>query len=93
MNKKWKEILDTYGRLAIIIYLSTFVLTFASVFLLIQLGFKDSIVAFFQENIGEDYSSAGTMIVAYGITKLTQPIRIAITIALVPILGRKKSNS
>ena len=93
MNTKWKQILEKYGRLAIVIYLTTFVVTFAGVFLLIQVGFQESIVSFFQEYLGEEYSSAGTLVVTYAITKILQPIRIAITIALIPIFGREKPST
>ena len=93
MNKRWKEILEKYGRLAIIIYLVTFVFTFGGTFLMIQFGFKDSVVQFFQEYLGDEYSAAGTVVLAYAITKITQPIRIALTIVVLPIFGKSKVNS
>jgi hypothetical protein len=89
MKKKLTEIIEQYGRWVFIIYISTFVLTFGGVFLLLQVGFKESVVAFFTDNLGEEYASAGSAVLAYAITKATQPIRIAITIALVPFFGRR----
>ena len=90
MNDKLKKILEKYGTVAIVIYLVTFLITFVSVFSLLQFGFKDSVVAFFQEHLGERYSSAGTLAVAYAITKVTQPIRIGVTIVLVPFFAKEK---
>ncbi len=93
MKKKLTEIVEQYGRWVIIIYLSTFVVTFGGVFLLIQFGFKEAIMDLFPKDwVGEDYASAGSAIVAYAITKATQPIRIAITIALVPLFGRRVNS-
>jgi len=91
MKKKLTEIVEQYGRWVFIIYITTFVLTFGAVFLLLQIGFKESVVVFFTDNLGEEYASAGTAVLAYAITKATQPIRIAVTIVLVPLFGRRAS--
>ena len=87
-----KEIIEKYGRLAIIIYLSTFVLTFSGVFCLIQMGMKESVVEFFTSYLGEEYAAAGTVALAYAITKITQPIRIGVTVLLLPIIAKQKSE-
>jgi hypothetical protein len=92
MKEKWKNILERYGTIALVIYLVTFVVTFVAIYSLIEFGFEDSIVSFFEEHLGEKYSSAGTLVVAYALTKATQPIRIGITILLVPIVASKKTN-
>jgi type IV secretory pathway TraG/TraD family ATPase VirD4 len=88
MKKKWTELIEKYGKWVFIIYLTTFVVTFGSVFILLQVGFKDSVVAYFIDNLGEEYASAGSAVLAYAITKATQPIRIAITILVVPLVAR-----
>ena len=92
MESKVKEILEKYGRLAIVIYLSTFVLTFTGVFCLIQMGMKDSVVDFFESYLGEGNGAAGTIALAYAITKITQPLRIALTVLLIPIFGRVQNG-
>ena len=92
MKEKWKKILERYGTIAIVIYLVTFVVTFVAIFSLIQFGFEDSIVSFFEEKFGKTFGSAGTIFVAYALTKATQPIRIGITILLLPLVASKKTN-
>ena len=93
MKAKWKEMMVEYGRLAIIVYLTIFALTFASFFVLIQFGFRDSVLEYFQDWLGDDAAPAGTLAMAYIVTKVLQPIRIAVTVAVVPIVGRKKVQS
>ena len=100
MKSKWKKILDEYGRLAIIVHLSIFFLSWAAFFGLIQLGFKDTVIEFFQNpsfpqwlRLDADQTSKGTLILAYGVTRLVSPIRIALTASLVPLIARRKAQS
>ena len=93
MKNKLTDIIEKYGRWVIVVYLATFVFTFVGVFVLLQLGLKESILSAVPSGWGEElrdeYASAGTLVLSYAITKLTQPIRIALTVALVPLLGRR----
>ncbi len=76
-----------YGRIAIVIYLGTFVVTMAGFSLAITQGFE----------VEGGSSTAGILGAAWIATKLTQPIRIAVTLALTPIIGtvlnRRKNTS
>ena len=93
MKEKWKKILERYGTIAFVIYFVTFVVTFVLIYSLIQVGFEDTIVSFFEKHLGGKFSSAGTIVVAYALTKATQPIRIGVTIVLVPFFASKKDSS
>ena len=100
LKSKWKKILDEYGRLAIIVHLSIFFISWISFFLLIQFGFKDTIVSFFQSPslpqwlvLDPEEASKGTIILAYGVTRIVSPLRIALTASLVPLIARRRNQS
>jgi hypothetical protein len=73
-----KQVFTEYGTVALVLYLMIFVLVFAGVWLALKAGWAPSGAA----------GSAGTVAAAYIITKLTQPLRIAATVVLTPIVAR-----
>ena len=82
--KRLKLLIEEYGRLALWTYLTIFVLTLGSFWLLISSGVDlASYSSWFEE-----LPAVGTLAIAYAATKLTQPLRIGLCIVLVPIIHR-----
>ena len=76
-REKLKLLLEEYGRLALWIYLSIWLAVLAGFAVAISVGFKTS-------SAGAD---AGVLLSAWVATKLTQPLRIAATLALTPVVA------
>ena len=77
MKEKLKKLMAEYGRIAITVYLSTFLLAMGGFTIAITRGFE----------VEGASATAGTLGAAWVATKLTQPIRIAVTLALTPVIG------
>jgi putative exporter of polyketide antibiotics len=73
-----KALLAEYGRLALATYFAVFALVFAGFGLAIALGMQ----------VASAEGGAGVLGAAYVATKLTQPLRIAATMALTPLVAR-----
>lgn len=69
--------LARYGPVALGVYLVIFVLTMAGFWTAIRLGYRPDSVS----------GTAGTLGAAWLATKLTQPLRIAATVLLTPLLA------
>ncbi len=86
---QYQQLVARYGRVAIITYFSLFFGVLFGFWAAVSSG-ADLVGGF--ERLGFDASSAvggsGTMVVAYAMTKLTQPVRIAATVVLTPIIAR-----
>jgi hypothetical protein len=78
MRKSLKQVMAEYGRVALAVYLVIFVAVLVGSWAAIRLGWSPSGAA----------GSAGTLAAAYVFTKLTQPLRIAATLALTPIVAK-----
>jgi hypothetical protein len=78
MKINFKELLAEYGRVAITVYLVIFVATLLGSWMAIRMGWRTSGTA----------GNAGTLAAAYVATKLTQPLRIAATVVLTPVVAR-----
>jgi len=76
-REKLKLLLEEYGRLALWVYLTIWLLVLAGFAIAISAGFKT-------ESAGAD---AGVLLSAWVATKLTQPLRIAATLALTPVVA------
>jgi len=81
-REKLKDLLAEYGRVAIGTYLVIFLFTLAGFALAIAYGIK----------VEGAQGGAGLLVASWVATKLTQPLRIAATLALTPIVaaGLKK---
>ena len=73
-----KALFAEYGRVALATYFGLFVLVFAGFGLAIALGM----------HVASAAGQAGVLGAAYVATKLTQPLRIAATLALTPLVVR-----
>ena len=66
-----------YGQLALYVYFTIFAIVIVGFALAIQFGFRSDGAA----------ATAGTWGAAWVATKLTQPLRIAATLVLTPVIG------
>ena len=87
MNKL-KELLEKYGRLTLLLHLGMYALTFVIMFCIIQLGWREAIVDLMIRWVGDEYVEAGTWVVVFAATKVTQPLRIMLLVLIVPPLHR-----
>ena len=76
--ERFKALLAEYGRVALATYFGLFALVFAGFGLAIALGM----------HVTSAEGGAGVLGAAYVATKLTQPLRIAATLALTPLVAR-----
>jgi hypothetical protein len=76
--EKLKALLAEYGRVAIWTYFAIFALVLAGFALAITYGF----------DVESAKGGAGVLGAAYLATKATQPLRIAATLALTPLIAR-----
>ena len=75
MGSKMEKLLAKYGRIGIIVYFSIFFLTLFGFWTLLTTGVDIRTWSFFSE-LGD----VGPIGIAYAATKITQPIRIALTV-------------
>lgn len=76
--ERFKVLLAEYGRVAFATYFALFALVFAGFGLAIALGVQ----------VASAEGGAGVLGAAYLATKLTQPLRIAATLVLTPLVAR-----
>lgn len=77
MRKTLQEIFTKYGPIAVVVYLSLFTLVLGISYFAIRLGWTPSGAV----------GSVGVFTAAYLVTKITQPLRIAATVVLTPLIG------
>lgn len=78
MRKTLKQVLAEYGAIAVVLYLSIFAVVFVGSYFAIRLGWTP----------GSAAGNAGAWTAAYIVTKITQPLRIAVTVLLTTFIGR-----
>jgi hypothetical protein len=78
MAKDPKKLIAEYGTTALVVYLVIFAAVLAGFWLAIRTGWRPESTA----------GNAGTLAAAYVATKVTQPLRIAGTLALTPLVAR-----
>lgn len=74
---RWQALLVEYGNLAVGVYLALFVATLLGFWLAIGAGVE----------VGGTTAELGRVGAAYAATKLSQPLRIAATAVLTPLLA------
>lgn len=74
MRRTLKEMLAEYGTIALVVYLTIFAVVLAGFWIAIRVGWHAQSAA----------GAVGSLTAAYVATKLTQPLRIAATIAITP---------
>ena len=83
MGSKVQNLFSEYGRTAIIVYFTIFFLTLFAFWTLLTVGVDIRTWSYFS-SLGE----IGAIGLAYAATKITQPIRIALTLVLTPVIAR-----
>jgi hypothetical protein len=73
-----RRILAQYGTIAVVVYLTLHMIVLFAFYLAIKMGWTPEGIA------GE----AGIWTVAYIFTKLTQPVRLAVTLVVTPLIAR-----
>jgi hypothetical protein len=82
VRRTLKEVLAEYGPVALVVYLAIFAATLTGFGVAIGMGFRPRGVA----------GGLGTFTAAYLATKVTQPLRIAATLVLTPLVARALSR-
>jgi hypothetical protein len=78
MRKTVQHLLTEYGAVAVVVYFTIFFAVLFGFWAAIRFGWRPSSAA----------GSVGTWTAAYIATKLTQPLRIAATLALTPLVAK-----
>lgn len=78
MKKKLQLLLSEYGPIAFAVYLGIFFAVLIGAWSAIHLGWRPDSVA----------GNVGSLTAAYVATKITQPLRIALTLVLTPFAAR-----
>ena len=77
MKERFEGLMARYGRVVLPVYFGIFALTLVGFALAIQAGFQ----------VESATAGAGTWAAAYVATKVTQPLRIAATLILTPLVA------
>ena len=83
MGSKIQNLFSEYGRTGIIVYFTIFFVTLFGFWVLLTVGFDIRTRSYFS-SLGD----VGAFGLAYAATKITQPIRIALTLVATPIVAR-----
>ena len=78
MRKTAQQILTEYGAIGVVVYFTIFFAVLFGFWAAIRFGWRPTSAA----------GSVGTWTAAYLATKLTEPIRIGVTLALTPLVAR-----
>ena len=90
MKNKMQEIVQTLGFAGLLIYLVLFFLTFFGFWCLLSMGIDLKSWSFFSDlSIIEDVGIVG---LAYAATKITQPLRIVLTIGIASLFIKKSGT-
>ena len=87
MQNKMTEIFSKFGKIGVIVYFSLFFLTFFGFYCAIHYGVDIKSWKYFDK-----LAVAGSVGLAYAATKITQPIRIGLTLAIVSLLAIKEEQ-
>lgn len=78
VRKTLKTVFAEYGTVALVVYMTIFLVVLAGIWTAIHLGWQPESTT----------GNVGTFTAAYVATKLTQPLRIAATLALTPLAAK-----
>lgn len=78
LKARWKEMLAQYGKIALVVWFTIFGLVMLGNVVALKSGFAD---------VGA-LGGAGLIGGAYVLTQATKPIRIAVTLAVTPLVAR-----
>ena len=78
LKERLKALMESYGRLAFIIYFTIFFGSIAAFTIAIKAGFA----------VESGSGKTGTVVIVYAATKAIQPFRILATLALTPLVAK-----
>jgi uncharacterized membrane protein len=78
VRQTFKNILAEYGTVAVVVYFTIFFAVLFGVWTAMRFGWRSDSTA----------AGVSTFAAAYVVTKLTQPLRIAATLALTPLVAK-----
>jgi len=78
VRKTLKNLLVEYGAIAVVVYLAIFFLVLFGLWAAIKAGWEPS----------GAMANVGAFTAAYVVTKVTQPLRIIVTLAITPLIAR-----
>ena len=82
--QKLKQTIEEYGRIVIMLYFGIFFLSFCFFWCALTFGVDIKSWSWFSGDFGD----IGGVALAYAATKILQPVRIALTLALTPVAAR-----
>lgn len=85
MRSRFKNLMELYGRLGIFIYVGLCLVTFGVSFLLLRAGLQDVLPASVLAWLPTDGT---TFVGAYALYKALQIPRIAVALAITPVIAR-----
>lgn len=87
MTSKVQNLFSKYGRMGVFVYFIIFFLTLFGFWVMLRTGINIRTWSFFSE-LGD----IGTIGLAYAATKITQPIRIALTLLITPLIRNTNAD-
>ena len=89
MRKTFNKLLAEYGAVFVVVYFTLFFGVLVGGWAAIRYGWDPRpLVARIGLNPDGLVASAGPWVIAYGVAKVTQPVRIAATLVLTPVVAR-----
>ena len=83
-NGAWRRRLEVYGRLGIYVYIVIWLTTIAAFAVLIEMGLTQRIPWLAEHAAG----GGATLVVAWALAKVLQIPRIALTLAVTPVIAK-----
>lgn len=89
MRKTFNKLLAEYGAVFVVVYFSLFFGVLVGAWAAVRYGWDPRpLVARIGLNPEGLVANAGPWVIAYGVAKVTQPVRIAATLVLTPLLAK-----
>ena len=89
MRKTFNKLLAEYGAVFVVVYFTIFFGVFFGAWAGIRYGWDPRpLVGRIGLNPNGIVANAGPWVIAYGVAKVTQPVRIAATLVLTPIVAK-----
>lgn len=91
LKERLKQLVEVYGPIALVVYFALFALTLAGFVVAIRMGMGDALAARLHLNASAEAASTGAVFFfAWAAAKATQPVRIAATLFVTPVVAKLK---
>jgi hypothetical protein len=90
MSQRIKEIIAKYGKLALYTHITLSISFYSGIYYLLSRKYvnSDKLFSFFKISIPENKKTGTDVFLAFVIYKSTMPIRLPVTIGVVPLLAK-----